>query len=169
MSESRPSYDIEAMGNWLEGALAALIQAGTPLDSFSVCCSNLGVAINLRDGRVITRRLSDDVVMPHQRKQAAARVYLIAAVSGQIKIGIAQNVESRLRGLQNAHGDPLTVLVTFDGGRELEQKLHKVLAAYRLKGEWFQRGPWVDALIASANNNEGAGQLLRRVREAIAP
>lgn len=163
----RPVYDIEAMGNWLEGALSALVQAGTPVDSFTVQGWRGGVAIHLSDGRVISRK--DEIAAPNARPETApaAKVYLIAAASGQIKIGIAQNVRNRLRGLQNAHGDPLSLLVEFEGGREMEQRLHKALAAYRLKGEWFRRGPWVDALLAGCAEGEGPAQLMRRVRETL--
>ena len=162
----KSSYaEIESMGNWLEGALSALIQSGTPLHSVTVEGDASGVAICLSDGRVVLRKRGEERAPSIASRPS--KVYLIAASTGHIKIGIAQNVKKRLQGLQNAHGEPLEVLATFDGGRDLEQKLHKALKAYRLKGEWFRRGPWLDAMLAAETQNES--QILRRVRKALQP
>lgn len=158
--------EINAMGSWLEGALSALVQMGASLHSFTVHSDDLGVTIRMNDGRVIARRAA--VEKTPTTPDVAAKVYLIAASTGHIKIGIAQNVSARLRGLQNAHGEPLALLAECAGGRALEQRLHKTLATYRLKGEWFRRGPWVEALIEGMAANERAHMLVCRVRRAIA-
>lgn len=68
-----------------------------------------------------------------------SRVYFIfAAASGLIKIGIAQDVTTRLRALQGATGDRLHLLTDIPGGRELEQRLHHRFSADRVRGEWFR-------------------------------
>lgn len=162
MAEARG--EIEAMGNWLEGALSALVQAETPIHSAVIRGPDASVSIHLMDGRVIYRRAGE--ITASRQSDAPARVYLIEAASGQIKIGIAIDVDKRLKTLQSAHGDPLKVLAEFAGGHDLEQKLHKALAAYRLKGEWFRPGPWVDALIAGAAAGEKPAQLVRRAQKA---
>lgn len=68
-------------------------------------------------------------------------VYFVQTESGPIKIGIAQDVQKRLRGLQVSTPDKLTLLCTAPGGVQAEAKLHRRFASYRLRGEWFAAHP----------------------------
>ena len=59
--------------------------------------------------------------------------------SGPIKIGMTALavLDGRLKQLQTGSPYPLLLLGVIEGGYELEQRLHKQFATYRLEGEWF--------------------------------
>lgn len=83
--------------------------------------------------------------------QAAApqQVYFIqCGEGGAIKIGIAVDPAARLRSLQTAHHERLSILVTTKGGQPAEQAYHKRFAAHRLHGEWFSPHPDILAEVA---------------------
>jgi hypothetical protein len=65
-------------------------------------------------------------------------LYLIT--DGELtKIGISNNLQSRLKSLQAGNGRELLVLfsVELENAFEIEQKLHKKFREKRLVGEWF--------------------------------
>lgn len=68
-------------------------------------------------------------------------VYFIASEAGQIKIGIANDPEKRIRTLQTSHPAKLSILATCPGGQAKEREYHQRFAAHRLHGEWFERHP----------------------------
>lgn len=83
--------------------------------------------------------------------QAAAPqvVYFIqCGDDGAIKIGIASDPVARLRSLQTAHHERLSILVTTEGGQRAEQAYHKRFAEHRLSGEWFNPHPDILAEIS---------------------
>jgi hypothetical protein len=59
---------------------------------------------------------------------------------GLVKVGFtkAENAERRCRALQTANGRPLRVVAEMRGTMEMEKGLHKVLAPFRVRGEWFR-------------------------------
>lgn len=72
-------------------------------------------------------------------------VYLITN-SKAVKIGIANDPEKRLSGLQTSHYEPLRICCTFRcadraSAAQLESLLHKRYASDRLRGEWFSLNP----------------------------
>lgn len=74
-----------------------------------------------------------------QRQRHEPRVYvLFAERAGLFKIGIAGDVEKRLRQLQSNSGDTLHLLYTCPGGRKFEASLHEYQSAFRVRGEWFK-------------------------------
>lgn len=63
---------------------------------------------------------------------------------GSIKIGVADNIERRIKGLQTGSPHKLNLLARIGcGGRkqayDLENQLHRRFSSYRLEGEWFAR------------------------------
>jgi aryl-alcohol dehydrogenase-like predicted oxidoreductase len=68
-------------------------------------------------------------------------LYVIGTNERYQKIGFSANVERRLKSLQTGNPDKLTIHhvepVPKEQVRLLERKIHKDLAHYRLKGEWF--------------------------------
>jgi hypothetical protein len=65
-------------------------------------------------------------------------VYFIqAGENGPIKIGWSENPEMRLAQLQGAHHEDLSLLLTVNGDKALEGRLHFRLEQHRLRGEWF--------------------------------
>lgn len=79
----------------------------------------------------------------------SAKVYFVAA-PGRIKIGFTRNPEKRLIALRRADMEELTVVAIVDGYRSLEKKLHGLLQAHRLRGEWFVDCPEVREVINDA-------------------
>jgi hypothetical protein len=71
-------------------------------------------------------------------------VYLIGMQgTDYVKIGVAGDVQDRLRGLQGANPYPLVVLGTFEHpGRYQafahEHELHEAYSEWRVRGEWFK-------------------------------
>lgn len=103
------------------------------------------------------------------------RVYFIRAKkSGMVKIGVALDPAERLRDLQTAAHEPLELLATIEGGRELEQRLHRTFAASRSSGEWFHPTAELTAAILSARQRRfdpdhpknAMERIRRRKREA---
>lgn len=66
---------------------------------------------------------------------------------GQIKIGTAVNVATRLSTLQTASASILQVLAVMPGGTTEEQALHRRFGHARIRGEWFTPTPDVLAFI----------------------
>jgi hypothetical protein len=66
-------------------------------------------------------------------------VYVIEAKKGgPVKIGWARDPEKRLRQLQTAHAEQLTLLAVIPGTKMLEQEVHRKLIFARRGGEWFE-------------------------------
>lgn len=77
-----------------------------------------------------------------------------------IKIGVSNEPQKRLRGLQTAHHSKLTIIGTMAGGYQLEGELHARFAGDRMHGEWFRPSAALrdyiedHAGISAANDNE---------------
>lgn len=54
-----------------------------------------------------------------------------------VKIGFTRNLGARLRSIESNHIEPLTLLVVAPGGKELEDRIHRRLAKFKIRGEWF--------------------------------
>lgn len=97
--------------------------------------------------------------------RADTAVYFIQMEqSRHVKIGIAWDPQKRLNELQTGNPEKLT-LVAFTvvvNGRALEKRLHRALSQYRLQGEWFRAGPWLDALAAHAKRGPGMSEQTMR-------
>lgn len=69
-------------------------------------------------------------------------VYFIqAGENGPVKIGRSRDVLGRVRTLQTAHPQPLSVLRVIDGDRTVERWLHDQFAPFHERGEWFRFVP----------------------------
>lgn len=70
-------------------------------------------------------------------------VYVIMASSGHVKIGKANNVDTRLATLRTASPFPLTLVSTLRCAdpREIEKLLHRKFSSKRTHGEWFLLDP----------------------------
>lgn len=65
-----------------------------------------------------------------------------------VKIGVAVDVERRLRHLQMSNPHPLELIATMDGERDLERQLHCRFVRYHARGEWYRYGPRLQAYVA---------------------
>ena len=75
-------------------------------------------------------------------------VYVLSVPSGYFKVGIAKDPEARRRDLQCGNPEPIRLegytdypwLLGDDGvdPRQMERRVHALLAEYRVSGEWFK-------------------------------
>lgn len=78
-------------------------------------------------------------VRPQQDRSGI--VYVIGdGRNGIVKIGITQNLRSRLKGMQVSYPHQLRVLCSFQAGIGLEEYLHQRFDNLRTRGEWFDFG-----------------------------
>jgi hypothetical protein len=63
-------------------------------------------------------------------------VYFVSC-GPSIKIGTSVNVKSRLASLQTSTQETLALIASIPGDVKLEQSIHRDLAKYRQRGEWF--------------------------------
>lgn len=70
-----------------------------------------------------------------------ADLYFIGGDEGPIKIGVSNDPQRRLKGLQTGYPYPLQILATIEGGAMLEIEYHERFAEHRLHGEWFAPHP----------------------------
>jgi len=69
-------------------------------------------------------------------------IYVIEeGLNGPLKIGTTVNLEERLKTLQGGNSKQLKIIMSFEGGSTLENKIHKDLAEFKIRknGEWFYR------------------------------
>lgn len=74
------------------------------------------------------------------KKQLSKFIYIIhASNTSTYKIGIAKDVEKRLKGLQTSNPNKLQVVnkFYFDNASKIESDLHEKFKDKRLNGEWF--------------------------------
>ena len=77
-------------------------------------------------------------------------VYFVqAGDGGQIKIGFARDVSSRLVKMRVDCPIPLTLLAAIEGDAKFERDLQERFAAHSTRGEWFAPAPDLLAFIAT--------------------
>lgn len=65
-------------------------------------------------------------------------VYFVqSGLSGPVKIGVTEDLPSRLKSLQTASPYPVRLIAYAEGDHRLESAYHRRFAAHRLAGEWF--------------------------------
>jgi T5orf172 domain len=84
--------------------------------------------------------------------------FIVAPDSRKVKVGITENISSRLstiRGSSPEVGLYLSGFIRLDGYSAgiVEKRLHKILASYRSHGEWFTFNPWVESYIENVIMN----------------
>lgn len=87
-----------------------------------------------KSGRVAGNPLHREI------KKSRSVVYFLQRdpPNGPIKIGKANSVKSRIKGLRGGCAEHLFVIGTLPGSYELESKMHSRFASLRMKGEWFR-------------------------------
>lgn len=85
-------------------------------------------------------------------------IYLIR--SGQyVKIGISECPRKRIASIQTSNPEPIELLATAPGGRELEARLHSRFANLRHNREWFHDDISIREEIARLSGAEAVRQL----------
>lgn len=103
-------------------------------------------------------------------------IYFVQAVTGgPIKIGVASNVYTRLKGIQTGSPVKLQIIafVPDDDPRFLEGLLHERFAQFRLEGEWFQEHEALTELVKKAERRYPLETYLhavvRQIQERMCP
>lgn len=131
-------------GNWM----IARYQARGRSIIYRTCRTNdLGEAIAKLDAHAATAPAAHNPPSPRK----STLVYFIQAETGQIKIGVARDIEKRFAALQTMSPVKLTLVAQCEGGQPAEFAYHKRFAAHRLHGEWFSRCPEIEAEIERLN------------------
>lgn len=87
-----------------------------------------------------------------------SHVYVIGPDGGPFKIGVANDVEIRLRQIQIDQSRPLVIkhreVVPFSARYVVEKHAHAILARHRVRGEWFRVPALmaIDAVMQAAND-----------------
>lgn len=67
------------------------------------------------------------------------RIYIIqSGNTNKYKVGYSESPSVRRKSLQIGSADPLRVVGSIPGTRELEHSLHRDLTSRRIHGEWFR-------------------------------
>lgn len=72
--------------------------------------------------------------------QLIGDVYFVQSAAGAIKIGFSTDLKHRLRDLQVASGERLTLIGKVSGTYSHESSLHRHFRHLHLHGEWFSPG-----------------------------
>lgn len=76
-----------------------------------------------------------------KEKGCGSCVYFMR-VGDRMKIGMSKNVRGRAKEIQTGQSEPVEVVYSVKGGRELEKYFHVRFVTEKLHGEWFKyRGP----------------------------
>lgn len=76
--------------------------------------------------------------LPKARVRRGVVYFIRNGVRDRVKIGFSEGHEGRLRSLQGASADKLTLLGVVSGTRKTEMRMHKRFKEYRERGEWFR-------------------------------
>ena len=130
------------------GAVRLMIQRGTlPLTrldgKIQVDRLILDQIVRGRIPTIATRDPFTSALAAIRRRPSERRfVYFVASGENAVKIGVTDDVLSRMKALQTASPLPLKLLAVMPDDQETEYDLHRAFAALRISGEWFRfEGP----------------------------
>lgn len=91
-------------------------------------------------------KLAKSLVTPKQVKPSESKKYYVYVISdgSNIKIGMSNNVEARLKNLQTSNSSELLVVWKYYTGRcskeaaKVEKMLHRACKEHHIRGEWFK-------------------------------
>ncbi len=91
-------------------------------------------------------------VMPPKQSKAinypeGTFFYFVSNGENAVKIGWSGNLRARMADLAVGSIRTLRLLAIVSGGPVMERHFHKTFAKQRIRGEWFERSPELDALI----------------------
>ncbi len=90
----------------------------------------------------------DEDPFGNRRGLEPTSVYFIqSGVDGPIKIGVSADPVARMAQMQTGMPHTLRLLAFYPGTRDDEQNLHKRLATFRIRGEWFHPSEEVFAAV----------------------
>lgn len=109
---------------------------------------------------------SDDRKLPKARVRKGVVYFIKNGARDRVKIGFSEGHEDRLRSLQGASADKLTLIGLVVGTRKTEMKMHKRFADYRERGEWFRvegaLARYLKTLMKATATTDGGGPMKGR-------
>jgi hypothetical protein len=91
-----------------------------------------------------------------ESERKTGRVYFVRCVAtGRVKIGYSTDVTDRFRQLQTGSPSELELLAAVRTVRVEEKRLHRQFSHLRIRGEWFEPGDDLMALIAEHASPQG--------------
>lgn len=82
-------------------------------------------------------RTIQHIAMALKQSEPSGIYFIQAGTSGPIKIGISDNIQTRLTVLQTAHFLELRLIAHCQGTNADEKELHDRFNHLRMRGEWF--------------------------------
>ena len=110
------------------------------------------------DGLAESAQAAKALAQKSYKQESERHVYFVKAHTGEVKIGVAFNIEKRLNSLQAAHPHPVVLLASTVGGKPVEAHYHRRFREHWIRGEWFRPHPEIMAeirLLRSAEQNVG--------------
>jgi hypothetical protein len=102
---------------------------------------------------------------PESVRLKPRKLYVVRAdPSGNLKIGVTRDVDSRMSQLQTSTWEVLTLIACREGPMGAEFMAHEMFAEHRIRGEWFR--PHLDILEWAVDFSWEAGLVRRLIREA---
>lgn len=137
-AEQTPGYYLELGGGRIEEQTVSItsqvyskIVAATGHNSFGDDRYN-----NRYEGNAFDLELFDKLCKKEPVRKHNQKTYFIGSEAlGFVKIGVALDVEKRLKQLQTGHPHKLSVLLVLD--ENIESALHEHFSEFRAEGEWF--------------------------------
>jgi hypothetical protein len=111
---------------------------------------------NARVLELARRRPATTAPRRRLRKLEKLRVYFIGGDEGPIKIGRSCDPEARCREMNVGAPIDYRVLATTQGGSAMERAYHLRFEYARLRGEWFERRPEIEAEIQRLRTKQEA-------------
>lgn len=91
-------------------------------------------------------------------------IYFVAMwTAPYVKIGAAKRVAVRIGELQTGNPEKLYPLALIPGTAQDESAFHRVLASYRVQGEWFNRSSWINLVMDCAADGVTAEATVERL------
>lgn len=113
--------------------------------------------------------MSDKIEFSWIEQPITGYVYFINfSQDSPIKIGYAQNVDTRLNELQIGNPYELSVLAAIPGNEKCEEVLHSYFYKYKIRGEWFWPVWDLQRIVNKFKKiNKFMHEHLHRIREVI--
>ncbi len=67
--------------------------------------------------------------------------FVLCPGMAMIKIGWTSKLKKRLLAIRTSNPDKVELLLTLEGNRTLERKMHQRFKQFRRSGEWFEAAP----------------------------
>lgn len=145
---SAPSYGVDIEVPAVIGLLDLVISGAVTASEARESLNRVAVDINERMDRLYDQYLESDERAERLSAETSVTaprldsrwVYAVSseADTHAVKIGVATDIDKRLKSLQMGSASPIVLRWKSRGGYPLERHLHRVFDEQRISGEWFR-------------------------------